>query len=98
VLLVLLMAVGFGFLADFGAAGISDASSASAKGGSGASECRFGGLYVELAMSPMTGRKVVSGDTEHANSNPDAPLYVMLIPARVFEQTGMTWREVPSTL
>jgi hypothetical protein len=30
------------------------------------------------------------------NINPTAPLYVMLNPVRVFEQSGLLWKEVPS--
>jgi hypothetical protein len=57
----------------------------------------FSRLYVEL------GRIVYEPDGKSyratlamQNSNPAAPLYVMLDPARVFAQTGMTWQEVPS--
>ena len=30
------------------------------------------------------------------NSDPDQPLYVMASPVRVFEQAGLSWKEVPS--
>jgi hypothetical protein len=55
----------------------------------------FAGLYVRVAYEPDG--KSYRATLNMQNSNPDAPLYVMLVPARVFGQTGMIWREVPST-
>ena len=57
----------------------------------------FAGLYVELLRityepDGKSYRLVMS----MKNVNPDAPLYVMLNPVRVFEQSGLLWKEVPS--
>lgn len=57
----------------------------------------FDGLYVELvrvAYEP-DGRTYRAAMTM-VNSHPDAPLYVMMSPVRVFIQIGLTWHEVPS--
>ncbi|MGC2221306.1 MAG: hypothetical protein WA624_02525 [Methylocella sp.] len=57
----------------------------------------FAELYVELIrVAYESDGKSYRATLNIQNSNPDVPLYVMLIPARVFEQTGMTWREVRS--
>jgi len=98
VLLILLMAVGFGFLADFGVGWYQRRLlSQREKAALELQNAAFGGLYVELVhVTYEPDGKSYRATLNMQNSNPDAPLYVMLIPARVFEQTGMTWREVPS--
>jgi hypothetical protein len=57
----------------------------------------FSRLYVELVRIVYEpDGKSYRATLAMQNSNPAAPLYVMLDPARVFAQTGMTWQEVPS--
>jgi hypothetical protein len=57
----------------------------------------FSGLYVELVrVAYEPDGKSYRATLNMQNSNPSAPLYVMLVPARVFVQTGMIWRELPS--
>jgi hypothetical protein len=56
----------------------------------------FSRLYVELVRIVYEpDGKSYRATFAMQNSNPAAPLYVMLDPARVFAQTGMTWQEVP---
>lgn len=98
VLLVLLAAIGLGFLADFGVGWYQrHLLAAREKAALELQNAAFAGLYVELIrVAYVSDGKSYRATLNMQNSNPDAPLYVMLIPARVFEQTGMTWREVPS--
>lgn len=57
----------------------------------------FSGLYVELVKVVYEpDGKSYRATLAMQNFNPAAPLYLMLDPARVFAQTGMTWQEVPS--
>jgi hypothetical protein len=98
VLLVLLVAIGLGFLADFGVGWYQRHLLAARENAAlELQNAAFAGLYVELIrVAYESDGKSYRATLNMQNSNPDAPLYVMLIPARVFEQTGMTWREVPS--
>jgi hypothetical protein len=55
------------------------------------------GLYVELVrISYEPDGKSYRLVMAMRNVNPTAPLYVMLNPVRVFEQSGLLWKEVPS--
>jgi hypothetical protein len=55
------------------------------------------GLYVELVrISYEPDGKSYRLVMSMRNINPTAPLYVMLNPVRVFEQSGLLWKEVPS--
>ena len=57
----------------------------------------FGGLFVELVRAAYEPDGTAYQATlRMQNANPDAPLYVMQNPPRVFVQTGLTWQEVPS--
>ena len=98
VLLGLLVAIGLGFFTDSGAGWYQR--SVLGQREKAALELRnaaFSGLYVEFVnVTYEPDRKSYRATLNMQNSNPDAPLYVMLVPARVFEQTGMIWREVPS--
>ncbi|MGH6841877.1 MAG: hypothetical protein ACREDV_07260, partial [Methylocella sp.] len=98
VLCVILVAIGLGFLADFGVGWYQrHLLAAREKAALELQNAAFAGLYVELIrIAYESDGKSYRATLNMQNSNPDAPLYVMLIPARVFEQTGMTWREVPS--
>ncbi|MGH7840970.1 MAG: hypothetical protein ACREQT_05545 [Candidatus Binataceae bacterium] len=98
VVLVLLVAIGLGFLADFGVGWYQrHLLAAREKAALELQNAAFAGLYVELIrVAYEFDGKSYRATLNMQNSNPNAPLYVMLIPARVFEQTGMTWREVPS--
>ncbi len=98
VLLVLLVAIGLGFFADFGVGWYQGhLLAAREKAALELQNAAFAGLYVELIrIAYESDGKSYRATLNMQNSTPDAPLYVMLIPARVFEQTGMTWREVPS--
>jgi hypothetical protein len=99
VLLVLLVAIGLGFLADYGAGWYQRRLlNQREKAALELQNAAFAGLYVELVhVAYEPDGKSYRATLNMQNSNPDAPLYVMLVPARVFEQTGMIWREVPST-
>jgi hypothetical protein len=55
------------------------------------------GLYVELVrISYEPDGKSYRLFMSMRNINPTAPLYVMLNPVRVFEQSGLLWKAVPS--
>ena len=98
ILLVVLAVIGLGFLVDFGTGWYQRRLLGQRE--KAALELRnaaFAGLYVELVrVAYEPDGKSYRATLNMQNSNPDAPLYVMLVPARVFEQTGMIWREVPS--
>jgi hypothetical protein len=87
ILLVMLIVIGLGFLADFGAGWyqrrlLSQREKAALELQSAA----FAGLYVELVrVAYEPDGKSYRATLNMQNSNPDAPLYVMLVPARVFE-------------
>jgi hypothetical protein len=96
--LVTVAVIGFGFLADFGIGWHQQRLVAARE--RAALELRnaaFSGLYIELIRIVYEpDGKSYRATLNMQNLNPDAPLYVMLNPARVFAQTGMTWQEVPS--
>ncbi|MGH8322873.1 MAG: hypothetical protein ACRETD_03590, partial [Steroidobacteraceae bacterium] len=98
VLLVLLAVIGLGFLADSGVGWYQRRLlSQREKAALELQNAAFGGLYVELIrVAYEPDGKSYRATLNMQNSNPDALLYVMLVPARVFVQSGMTWREVPS--
>jgi hypothetical protein len=55
----------------------------------------FAGLYVELAdVTYEPDGKSYRARLTLQNTDPAAPLYIMLDPARVFVQTGLTWQGV----
>lgn len=56
----------------------------------------FNGMYVELVSAVPLGGGENYRVTLSMTSIGDAPLYVMLEPPRVFVQSGLAWREVPS--
>ncbi len=57
----------------------------------------FAGLFVELVrVAYEPDGTAYQATLRMQNANPDAPLYVMQNPPRVFVQTGLTWQEVPS--
>ncbi|MCI0736378.1 MAG: hypothetical protein L0Y50_08935 [Beijerinckiaceae bacterium] len=98
VLLIMLAAIGLGFAADAGAGWYQrrllserERTALELRGAA------FGSLYVELGrVAYEPDGKSYRVTLNMQNINPAVPLYVMLIPARVFVQAGMTWREVPS--
>lgn len=99
ILLMLLVVIGLGFLADSGAGWYQRRLlSQREKAALELRNAAFTGLYVELVhVAYEPDGKSYKATLNMQNSNPGAPLYVMLVPARVFEQTGMIWREVPSS-
>jgi len=56
----------------------------------------FGGLYVELVRVEYEPDGRSYRLTVTMQNTGDGPLYVMLSPMRVFEQSGLVWQEVPS--
>jgi hypothetical protein len=55
----------------------------------------FAGLVVELTdVAYEADRTSYRASLTMQNNNPSAPLYIMLDPARVFVQTGLTWHGV----
>jgi hypothetical protein len=57
----------------------------------------FSGLYIELVrVAYEPDGKSYRATLAMQNTNPAAPLYVLLDPARVFVQTGMTWQALSS--
>lgn len=95
---VLLIVIGLGFLADFGVGWWEQhLLAARDRAALELQNAAFAGLYVELIrVAYEPDGKSYRATLNMQNSNPDAPLYVMLNPMRTFVQTGMTWREVPS--
>ncbi|MCI0466632.1 MAG: hypothetical protein L0Y57_06450 [Beijerinckiaceae bacterium] len=99
VLLFVLAAIGLGFAADWGASWYQRRLVAErAKAALVLENIAFGSLYAELShIAYEPDGKSYRATLNMQNTNPDVPLYVMLIPARVFAQTGMIWQEVPSS-
>ncbi|WP_036263773.1 hypothetical protein [Methylocapsa aurea] len=95
---VALIVIGLGFLADFGVSWNQQRILAARdKTALELKNAAFAGLYVELLrIAYEPDGKSYRATLNMQNANPDAPLYVMLNPVRVFEQTGMTWQETPS--
>jgi hypothetical protein len=57
----------------------------------------YEGLYVELVkVDYEPDEKSYRVIMRMTNSEPDRPVYVMQTPWRVFEQSGLSWKEVPS--
>lgn len=57
----------------------------------------YEGLYVELVnLTTEPDGKSYRLTMRMANVEPDRPLYVMQTPVRVFEQSGLAWKEVPA--
>jgi len=60
-------------------------------------QAAFGGLYVEMVrVAHEPDGRSYRATLNMQNAHPDAPLYIMLNPVRVFVQAGLTWQEVPS--
>ena len=56
----------------------------------------FEGLFVELVkVDYEPDEKSYRVTMKMTNSEPDRPVYVMQTPWRVFEQSGLAWKEVP---
>jgi hypothetical protein len=57
----------------------------------------YEGLFVELVkVAYEPDEKSYRVTMKMTNSEPDRPVYVMQTPLRVFEQSGLSWKEVPS--
>jgi hypothetical protein len=57
----------------------------------------YEGLFVELVkVDYERDQKSYRVTMKMTNIEPDRPVYVMQTPLRVFEQSGLSWREVPS--
>ena len=57
----------------------------------------YSGLYVDLVnVAYEPDRKSYRVTMTMRNLDPAHPLYVMLSPVRVFEQSGLVWREIPA--
>jgi hypothetical protein len=57
----------------------------------------YEGLFVELVkIDYEPDEKSYRVTMKMTNSEPDQPVYVMQTPLRVFEQSGLAWKEVPS--
>jgi macrolide transport system ATP-binding/permease protein/lipoprotein-releasing system ATP-binding protein len=57
----------------------------------------FEGMYVEVvSVTYEPDQKSYRLTMKFANDEPSHPLYVMQTPVRVFEQVGLSWKEVPS--
>jgi hypothetical protein len=57
----------------------------------------YEGLFVELVkVDYEPDEKSYRVTMKMTNSEPDRPVYVMQTPWRVFEQSGLAWKEVPS--
>jgi hypothetical protein len=57
----------------------------------------FEGMFVEVVkVDYESDRKSYRLTMKFTNIDPGHPLYVMQSPVRVFEQTGLSWKEVPS--
>jgi hypothetical protein len=57
----------------------------------------YSGLYVDLVnVTYEPDRKSYRVTMTMRNLDPAHPLYVMLSPVRVFEQSGLAWREIPA--
>ncbi len=61
-------------------------------------QAAFTNLFVDvvnIAYKP-DGKSYRLTQTLHQNLDPEHPIYVMLTPVRVFEQSGLVWHEVPA--
>ena len=95
---ILLLLIALGFLADLGISwhqrrltAIRDAAVQRLH------QAAFAGLYVELAqVAHEPDGRSYRATLNMQNTRPDARLYIMLNPVRVFVQAGLSWREVPS--
>jgi hypothetical protein len=96
--LAIVAMIGVGFLADFGIGWYQRRLvTARERATLELRNAAFSGLYVELTRIVYEpDGKSYRGTLAMQNFNPAASLYVMLDPARVFAQTGMSWQEVPS--
>jgi hypothetical protein len=57
----------------------------------------FEGMYVEVVnVAYEPDQKSYRLTMRFTNDDPSVPLYVMQSPVRVFEQVGLSWKEVPS--
>jgi len=57
----------------------------------------FAGLFVDLVkVAYEPDQKSYRLTMSMTNLEPEQPLYVMLSPVRVFEQSGLVWKEVPA--
>ena len=57
----------------------------------------FEGMYVEVVnVAYEPDQKSYRLTMKFSNNEPSRPLYVMQSPVRVFEQIGLSWKEVPS--
>ena len=57
----------------------------------------FEGMYVEVvSVTYEPDQKSYRLTMKFTNDEPSHPLYVMQTPVRVFEQVGLSWKEVPS--
>jgi hypothetical protein len=57
----------------------------------------YEGLFVELAkVDYEPDQKSYRVTMKMTNIEPDRPVYIMQTPLRVFEQSGLAWKEVPS--
>ncbi len=57
----------------------------------------YQGLYVELVkVAYEADQKSYRVTMKMTNIDPNQPIYVMQSPVRVFEQSGLAWKEVPS--
>ncbi|GGC71392.1 hypothetical protein [Chelatococcus reniformis] len=97
-LAAVLVLIGIGFLADFGVGWYQRrALAARDQAALALRNAAFAGLYVELVrVAHEPDGKSYRATLTMQNTDPAAPLYVMLNPLRVFVQTGLTWQEVPS--
>ena len=95
---MLIAVIGLGFIADSGAGWYQRRLvSQHEKSALELRNAAFSGLYVELIhVAYEPDGKSYRATLNMQNSNPEVPLYVMLVPARVFVQAGMIWRELPS--
>ncbi|VFU16316.1 hypothetical protein [Methylocella tundrae] len=95
---ILLLVVGFFYLADFGVGWFQRrALAARDQAELALRNAAFGGLYVELTrVAYEPDGKSYRATLNMQNSNPATPLYVMLNPPRVYVQVGLTWQEAPA--
>ena len=98
ILLWVLVAIGFGFLADFGVGRYQlHAIAVHERAALELENAAFAGLTVELLqIRDEPDGKSYRATLAMQNLNPDGPLFLMLNPMRVFEQSGLTWQEVPA--
>lgn len=94
----ILVAIGLGFLADFGIGWTQRrALDARHQAVLELENAAFAGLFVELVdVGYEPDGRSYRATLSMQNANPDAPLYIMLDPARVFVQTGLAWQGVPT--